>query len=223
MSKTASKLRIAFVGDSITVGDGDSQARGWPSRLCESSSPMPTKTHCYNLGVGGDLISNLAHRIEPELKSRLTDKEGRGVVVMIGVNDALRSAAQTNSIPIERDSIKTDLLHIVSQAKSYGPCLVVEPAPVLPEFEHRDGINGSVVLQQLDQINILLRSVCDDLGVALLSLTNSLQLDTKFQQALRKGDGLHPQDAGYELIADYIKASSEWGEFLQHAKSDVEQ
>ena len=217
----ASKLRLAFLGDSITVGDGDTQARGWPSRLCQVSSPMPTKMQCYNLGVGGDLIKDLARRIAPELDSRLANKEGRGVVIMIGINDALRAAAKINRSPLELCSIKADLVHVILHAQGYGAVLVVEPAPVLPELELRDGICGDVVLQQLGQINKLLASVCENLSIPFLSLTNNLLSEPAFVGALRDGDGLHPHDVGYDCIASHINASMEWGEFLNLAKKDV--
>ncbi len=217
----ASKLRLAFVGDSITVGDGDSQARGWPSRLCELGSPIPAKTQCYNLGVGGDLVSDVAGRVAPELKSRLAGKEGRGVVIMIGVNNALRAAAQINTMPLELDSITADLESTLTQAQSYGALLVVEPAPVLPEFVHRDGIKGAVVLQHLVTINELLALACENMGIPFLRLTSKLLSDLVYTQALRDGDGLHPHDRGYDRIAGHILLSTEWTEFLQIAESDV--
>lgn len=221
IDKQASKLRLAFLGDSITVGDGDTQARGWPSRLCQSSSPMPTKMQCYNLGVGGDLITDLARRIEPELNSRLANKEGRGVVIMIGINDALRAAAESNKTPLELETIKAGIAHIMTQAKGYAAVLAVEPAPVLPEFEHRDGIKGAVVLQHLAQINKLLVSVCNALDIPFLSLTNNLLSDSAYIKALHDGDGLHPHDIGYDRIASHISASTQWGQFLTIAKNDV--
>lgn len=56
------KLCIVFLDDGITVGDGDIEAKGWPSWLCTMTSPNLNLTQCYNLGVGSDRIENLAHR-----------------------------------------------------------------------------------------------------------------------------------------------------------------
>lgn len=208
------KLRLAFLGDSITVGDADAQARGWPSRLCELTSPLPTKMHCYNLGVGGDCIANLALRAKSELNARLTGRTGCGVVVMIGVNDALRAAATTNPTQLKPEVMSPDLVRILNVARSYGPVLVVEPTPVLPEFEHTDGISGAVVLQKLEQINDVLASVCKAQSVTLVPLTQILQHDPVFTASLRDGDGLHPINTGYECITRHIAATSAWSDFI---------
>lgn len=217
----SSKLRLAFLGDSITVGDGDKQARGWPSRICETTSPIPEKTHCYNLGVGGDRIVDLAGRIGSELKARLTGRTGRGVIIMIGLNDALRASAITNRIPLEPNRIKIDLTKILKEAKSYGAIQIVEPTPVLPEFENEDGVKGKVVLQHLVHINQLLLSVCEAEDIPLLSLTEKLQTDPEFITALRSGDGLHPADSGYDRIAKHISVVDSWITFLRSARKDI--
>lgn len=214
------KLRLAFLGDSITVGDGDWQARGWPSRLCEASRSIPEKKHCYNLGVGGDRIANLASRASSELSARFEGRNGRGVVIMIGVNDALRAAAIRNTIALDLVSIEADLNSILNNAKRYGAVLVVEPTPVLPEFQHADGMDGKAVMAYLDVINQLLASVCKAQDVTLIGLTKTLQTDQLFIKALQNGDGLHPNDAGFDCIAKHLLGSPEWSAFLEAAAND---
>lgn len=216
----ASKLRLAFLGDSITVGDGDAQARGWPSRLCEASRSTPEKKHCYNLGVGGDRVADLASRSASELKARFEGRNGRGTVIMIGVNDALRAAAKLRAIALEPALIEAHLNSIIADAQRYGAVLLVEPTPVLPEFQNADGIDGKAVLTHLKMINQILALVCQAQGVALLGLTNELQADPEFSNALREGDGLHPTDAGFDCIAKHILASPAWSVFLELAACD---
>ena len=216
----ASKLRLAFLGDSITVGDGDVQARGWPSRLCEASRSIPEKKHCYNLGVGGDRVADLASRSASELNARFDGRNGRGTVIMIGVNDALRAAAKLRAIAFEPASIEAHLNTVIADAKGYGAVLVVEPTPVLPEFQNADGIDGEEVLMYLRLINKILASVCKAQGVALLGLTKELQADSVFGKALREGDGLHPVDAGFDCITRHILASQAWPVFLEAAAND---
>ena len=137
------KLRLVFLGDSITVGDGDSKAKGWPARLCAMTSSHPTLTQCYNLGIGGDRIEGLAHRVQSELAVRLAGRTGRGAAIMIGVNDAIRAAATTEQIPLDFDALATNFRHTLREAKNYGPVLIIEPTPVSMTLVRDDG--GTVV------------------------------------------------------------------------------
>lgn len=215
------KLRLVFLGDSITVGDGDIKSQGWPARLCAQTSPHPTLTQCYNLGIGGDSIENLAHRTRSELAVRLAERTGRGVAIMIGVNDAIRAAALTNKIPLNVDGMTANIRDILRVAKSYGPVLVIKPAPVATAYVSKDGATGSGVMSQLRQINELLETVSASEGVPILALTDALEQDGGFMAALAAGDELHPAAEGYEIIAHHIARSSLWADFLAGVLRDV--
>ena len=214
------KLRLAFLGDSITIGDGDALARGWPSRLCEISQSNPENIQCYNLGVGGDTISGLKARASSELGVRFAGRDGRGTVVMIGVNDALRAAAEVGKVPIEMNVMQSQLTNILRDAQVYGAVLVVEMAPVLSDLERADGGRGSVVLMHIEQINRSLKAVCESMNIPLLKLTQELYVNPKFIKALEDGDGLHPSSDGYDLIAMSINKSPLWSTFLKAAAKD---
>ena len=214
------KLRLAFLGDSITIGDGDALARGWPSRLCEISQSNPENIQCYNLGVGGDTVSDLQARASSELSARFTGRDGRGTVVMIGVNDAIRASAEVERIPIELNVMESQLTRILGEAQFYGAVLVVEMAPVLSDLQRAGGVRGPVVLKYIEQINSLLKAVCESMNTPLLQLTKELQADLNFSKALEDGDGLHPCSDGYDLIAASINKSPLWSAFLQAAARD---
>ena len=214
------KLRLAFLGDSITIGDGDAMARGWPSRLCEISQSNPENIQCYNLGVGGDTVSDLEARASSELSARFAGRNGRGTVVMIGVNDALRAAAEVERIPLELNVMKSQLTNILGEAQRYGAVLVVEMAPVLSDLESAGGVRGSVVLKHIEQINGSLKAVCESMNVPLVKLTKELQANPNFIKALEDGDGLHPCAEGHDLIARSINESPLWSIFLQAAAGD---
>lgn len=218
-SAKAAKLRIAFLGDSITVGDGDAAARGWPSRLMALTSPTDGQTQCYNLGVGGDRIADVKARCASELAARLTGKEGTGVVVMIGINDALRAAAKDNCIPLDKAKIATDFAFILQTAKQYGPVIVVEPAPVLPDLKRGDGGMGSQIMSRLAEILIITDAVCAAHNTPIVHTLNKLIEDTSFIDSLGAGDGLHPTAKGYDRLADVVLLNELWAQFLDQCRS----
>lgn len=210
----SAKLRIAFLGDSITVGDGDEEARGWPSRLMELTSPNTGKMHCYNLGVGGDRISDVKARCASELAARLARKEATAVVIMIGINDAVRAAATDGCIPLDKKQLASDFSSILQTAQRYGPVIALEPAPLLASLRREDGGRGTNIMEKLRVVRAIINDACVSHDTPLIPLTDSLHHDRAFSTSLANGDGLHPTSKGYERIAHFANTSSAWSNFL---------
>ncbi|MEO9898639.1 MAG: GDSL-type esterase/lipase family protein [Paracoccaceae bacterium] len=208
------KLCIAFLGDSITVGDGDARGTGWPARLMAATSPNPARMHCYNLGVGGNLIADVAKRCQTELAARLTGRDGAGTALMIGVNDALRASATVNTVPLDKSAISQNLSQIIRAAQLYGPVVVIETAPVLPSLVRDDGGIGEVILMKLSEVNSILGDVCASLNAPLILQSEALSKNSEFSSALERGDGLHPTADGYDVLAGNIADSPIWSKFL---------
>lgn len=208
------KLCIAFLGDSITVGDGDARATGWPARLMAATSPNPARMHCYNLGIGGNLIADVAKRCQSELAARLTGRDGAGTALMIGVNDALRASATVNTVPLDKSALSQNLSQIIRAGQLYGPVVVIEPTPVLPSLVRDDGGTGEVILMKLKEVNSILGDVCASLNAPLILQSDALTRHQAFSSALERGDGLHPTAAGYDILAGNIAESPIWSKFL---------
>jgi lysophospholipase L1-like esterase len=47
-------LRVCFLGDSLTFGQGDESGRGWPGRVVLNARAAGVNLTGYNLGVRGD-------------------------------------------------------------------------------------------------------------------------------------------------------------------------
>lgn len=215
----AAKLRIAFLGDSITAGDGDAHACGWPARLMQATTPLPHKMQCYNLGVGGDRIADVARRSDAELATRLTGRDGTGTILMIGVNDALKAAAHRDQIPYDPTITDAHFSTILRAAQTHGPVLIVEPAPVLEDLKRDDGAHGSDIMDVLARIVARQHEVAKTNGVPVVHVTQTLKSDAVFTTALEDNDGLHPTAAGYARIAGLVGASPLWADFIESVLS----
>ncbi len=75
-------MRILFLGDSLTEGK---LGVGYVSKVAQALLHV----ECINAGVGGDTTLNLLRRLSTDVAPRQPD----GVLVMVGVNDAI-SASQ---------------------------------------------------------------------------------------------------------------------------------
>lgn len=78
------------------------------------------------------------------MAARLANRIGRGIALMIGVNDAIRATVTTDSKPLDRAAITQNLSQILRQAKQYGPVLVNEPTPVSDAVVRSNGGTGEV-------------------------------------------------------------------------------
>lgn len=216
------RLRLVFLGDSITVGDGDTAAMGWPARLCARTAPRPRLTQCYNLGIGGDRVSDVAARAVDELAVRLEGRTGCGVVLMIGVNDAILAASSADHAPLIEAEVKAHLHAILGATKPHGPVLVIQPAPVTPSFAHWGGGTGADVMAHVARINAWTLEIAETAGVPCVPLTDALSADPGFTAALGAGDELHPTDEGYDIIAAHIARSPFWSAFLEAVEKTID-
>lgn len=208
------KRRMVFIGDSITAGDGDNLAHGWPARLCVQSGLTDIQMHCYNLGVGGERIAHIHARWEAETLARLSGKTGGALIFMMGLNDALKGAAINDKITFDRAEKKNMLSDIFSRAKQLYPTLLIEPTPVHEQLVRKDGATGDQVNALVLEICDLLREVASDLNLPLIRLAEKLMDNKIFKTALHNVDNLHPSAKGYDEIADTIAKDPTWQTFI---------
>lgn len=208
------KLRILFLGDSITVGDGDQEACGWPSRLLAQTVVPPLKAQCYNLGIGGDRISDLQARWRAEVTSRVAGRPGCGAVLMIGVNDAIRAAKEGG--PFDFDAWTARFTGILDDLSKRVPVFVATPVPVHPTLR-REGATGELVDQHLEGLCQRTLQAAQALDLAFCDL-RLLKKDAAFMGDLAAADQLHPSSIGYARIAATIADEPSWTTFLDQCR-----
>lgn len=107
-------MKIGIWGDSITYGDGDSEALGWVGRLRKKIEATDDLAEIYNLGVCGDTSKELLERFALEADSIHPDS----ITFAVGTNDAKYPIGyETNKIPLEE--FKENMQLLVEQAKTY--------------------------------------------------------------------------------------------------------
>lgn len=213
------KLRILFIGDSITVGDGDREARGWPSRLLAQTVTPPLKAQCYNLGIGGDRLCDVERRWRAEVQTRVAGRANCGAVIMIGVNDAIRAAATVE--PLDLNAWMARFADLIDALSSHVPLFVVTPAPVHETLSRDDGASGAVVGQTLQDLTDRMIDLARSRHLPCCDLSRLID-DPAFMNDLAAQDQLHPSGIGYSRIAQTIAGEASWAAFLQQCQNATE-
>ena len=204
-------LRICFVGDSIVNGTIDGEFLGWPGRLCRDERAKGHDLTLYNLGVRAETSRQIAARWRAECTPRLPAPHDGALVFGFGVNDMAEDADTGVRVPIP-ESVEVARA-IISEARSWKPTLWVGPAPAemaMQPFSPAPGISYSFENNRTAALGGEYRALAAELDVPYLDLFTPLSRESAWSASLRAGDGVHPSDEGYALIAAHVGAWPAW-------------
>ena len=178
------KVIVAF-GDSITTGVGDrrypSSASGYPYRLEQLLKDSFPTAIVLNRGVAGEETSAGVRRL-PAVLGR---DEPDYVLILEGVND----------IPLNSlESIERNLEAMVQQVKSSGAIPLI--ASLTPTTGRHDYKNVGI-----ESLNPMIQSLALREGIVFVDLHDAF-LSTSDYTLLLSDDGLHPNSAGYQVMAE---------------------
>ena len=212
------QFRIGFVGDSITHGTGDETLLGWPLRLGQAEAARGHDVTVYNLGIRADTSALVAARWEAECRARLKPAFNCATVFAVGINDSAdeTSAAQTGRrVALDRS---LDIIGgMLTGARAFGPVLWVGPTPVVEAMMPLARLPGIVYdfrNATIAEYSRAYAALAARLGVPYLDLFTVLGGDPAWEASLRKSDGLHPNSAGYEMMAARVGGWAAWRALL---------
>ena len=190
-------IGLCFVGASLTAGFGDPKALGWVGRVVSRSHHPDVEITAYNLGVRGQDSGDVMARWRGECMPRWAGRGERRLVVSVGLNDLAQGLTTARS--------RLNLANILDDAAAKGiATFVVGLTPSLdPEFNARiDGLSQA----QAD--------VCSRRGVTYVDCFRPLVAHEQWAADLAAGDGVHPGQVGYGLIA-WLVLHAGWNAWLQ--------
>jgi acyl-CoA thioesterase-1 len=191
------RLSICVVGDALVAGVGDPKSLGWVGRVAARTPQDERPVTVFSLGVPGDTTADLATRWWEECRRRYPpDLAGCRLVLGLGHGDAWQGL----SIPRSR----LNLANILDEAHSRGlPCFVVGPPPVTQQAD-----NG-----RYEELSATYADVCRRRNVPYVDTFTPLVTHEDWMTDLAAGDGEHPRQAGYGLMA-WLVLHSGWYEWL---------
>ena len=205
--------KIVFLGDSITEGSGASSIEKRYTDLIAKK----TGAICYNHGIGGTRIARQTEvsenpRHDLDFPSRVGELEEDADIVVVfgGTNDYGHGAAPFGNFDDRSVFTFYGALHTlyVSLIEKFPRSTIVILTPLHRRNERDPIVEGChptkkhILAQHVDAI----REVAEYYSLPVLDLfkTSGLQPAIPLIREMYMPDGLHPNDAGYEILANKI-------------------
>jgi lysophospholipase L1-like esterase len=202
-----SAATIVTLGDSITEGSASTANafRGWPDRLAERLAAAKKNWSVFNTGIGGNRL--LRYGTGPSALARL-DRDVlsvpgvKAIILLEGINDIGRSFAPTGALePVTAEGLIAADKQIIARAHAKG--IKVYGALLTPyqgaNYASPAGEQTRQALNQWIKTGGAFDGVID-LATPVADRANPLAFDPRYNQS----DRLHPNDAGYQAMANAI-------------------
>ncbi len=186
-------VKVACVGDSITAGNGSSSsANNYPSQL---QKLLGTKRfNVQNFGNSGKTLLTVGGTNDYTATNEYKNSQAFQpdvVIIMLGTNDSKNG---DNYWATHGKNFEKELRELVDVYRN------LESKPIVMIATSPTAYNTNWTIQPTtihDEIAPIQRKVAEDMGCPLVEIhDNTVNMADKF------ADGIHPNDAGYAVLAD---------------------
>lgn len=196
-------IRVLFIGDSIT-DFWHLDANPWfPGLYCgraiwdESFGGAVPAQKALNLGVSGDRLEHVLHRLLPASQGGQgwldrRDLQPDKIFVMLGINNSFDTETPATA------SIYRGVVAVVTRVHERKPKAQIVIQSLLPTDS--EAKNRDLVVP----VNAMLRSYAAANGIAFLDLYPSFVDQQGLQRRALFNDGLHPSREGYRIWRDRL-------------------
>jgi lysophospholipase L1-like esterase len=200
-------LRILALGDSLIYGFGDPEGGGWVERLRRRWMALEPQGHVlYNLGVRGDKVEQVSHRLEHEFRHRgeLRHRVPDGIILSVGVNDSARLSRLNGRNFTDFQDFQTQIHALLDRAQQLCQVFFVGMTPVNPA---QMPFSGCLYYNHEDQYRYkeATRLACLERRIPYLDIFELwLARGKDWWQPRLSSDGLHPNSIGYAALLEDV-------------------
>jgi lysophospholipase L1-like esterase len=170
--------RVVFMGDSITDGWGRQYGKFFPAK------PY------INRGISGQTTPQMLIRFRPDAIAL----RPKAVVILAGTNDIAG-----NTGPMTLEAIEDNLASMSELARGNGIRVVL--ASLLPVCDYIKPQTPRRPPEKILALNAWIKDYAAKNGFIYLDYYSAMLDDNKMLKQSLTYDGLHPNDAGYEIMA----------------------
>lgn len=181
----AGENRIVFFGDSITD-------------MWKLDDSFPGKPY-VNRGIGGQTTPQMLVRFRQDV----IDLDPKVVVILAGTNDIAG-----NTGPMRNEDIEANYASFAELARAHGIRVVY--SSVMPVHNYTEASKDMFAQRPpalILELNAWLRNYCAKNGIVYLDYFSAMVDDKGLMKKDLADDGLHPNAAGYKLIAPLAEAA----------------
>ena len=181
----AGENRVVFFGDSITD-------------IWKLADSFPGKPY-VNRGIGGQTTPQMLVRFRQDV----IDLKPKVVVILAGTNDIAG-----NTGPMRTEDIEADLASLAELARTHDIRVVY--ASVLPVHNYTEKAKDFYAQRPMSRIlelNAWLKDYCAKNNIVYLDYFSALVDDKGLLKKDLADDGLHPNAAGYKIMAPLAEAA----------------
>jgi len=177
--------RVVFYGDSITDGWG---------RRPNTGEFFPGKPY-VNRGISGQTTPQMVVRFRQDV----IDLHPAAVVILAGTNDVAG-----NTGPMTAEMTQDNFKSMVDLAKANGIRVIIASITPAADYPWRPGLTPAMKIKAL---NDWLKGYCVTNSVTYLDYYSSLADENGGMKAGTSFDGVHPNAAGYAIMAPLAQAA----------------
>lgn len=178
----------------------------------------------YNLGVRGDGVRQVAHRLEDEFRTRgeLRNRVPDLMILSVGVNDSARLGRLDGKNFTPFEEFEQAMADLLDRAQRLCPVLFVGMVPV---DEHRMPFLDCMYYNHADQHRYkeATRLACEVRQIPYLDLFDLwMARGLDWCRAQFTEDGLHPNVSGYENLLQDIQTWEAFEHWFGEAPSELD-
>jgi lysophospholipase L1-like esterase len=215
-------INIITIGDDLTRGDGDDLGRGYPGRLLELVSQIRPGSTVINFGQTGWTSNDLIHgdgdfsgqleRAVGEAQSAASQRRASVVLVWIGGNDLWELYSGEEPVTLSDETSNAERFAgnmdtILFGLRDAGAEVIVaklddqSKRPARTRSDTYPSITAVELQNMSRQVNRYNEIIAGKAGEYNALTVDFYGMKLFTENATLSGDGMHPNPAGYELIA----------------------